>query len=103
MSLFYQARTYFQNNTFENNKLSNSKTDTVFSMASRFVFDGSAIPLQNHILGNNILRNNDFTKSVGPLRIAPTNIVTDGGGNTCSGAETEAKGGGEDPVPFNCN
>lgn len=93
---------YFQNNTFENNKLSNPKLDTSFSMASRFVFDGSAVPLQNHILGNNILRNNDFTKSLGPLRIAPANIIVDGGGNICSGAEEEAKGGG-DAVPFNCN
>ena len=93
---------YFQNNTFENNKLSNPKTDTGFSMASRFVFDGSAVPLQNHILGNNILRNNDFTKSLGPLRLSPKNIVTDGGGNICSGAEEEAKGGG-DAIPFNCN
>jgi hypothetical protein len=93
---------YFQNNTFENNKLSNPKLDTSFSMASRFVFDGSAVPLQNHILGNNILRNNDFTKSLGPLRVAPANIIVDGGGNICSGAEEEAKGGG-DSIPFNCN
>jgi len=71
-------------------------------MASRFVFDGSAVPLQNHILGNNVLRNNDFTKLVGPLRLAPANIVIDGGGNICSGAEEEAKEGG-DKIQFNCN
>jgi len=93
---------YFQNNTFENNKLSNPKLGTSFSLASRFVFDGSAVPLQNHVLGNNILRNNDFTKSLGPLRITPANIIVDGGGNICSGAEEEAKGGG-DSIPFNCN
>lgn len=93
---------YFQNNTFENNKLSNPKLGTGFSWASSFVFDGSAVPLQNHVLGNNILRNNDFTKLVGTLRITPANIIVDGGGNICSGAETEAKGGG-DPIPFNCN
>lgn len=93
---------YFQNNTFENNKLSNPKLGTGFSMASRFVFDGSAVPLQNHILGNNILRNNDFTKILGPLRIAPANLIVDGGGNICSGAEEEAKGGG-DSILFNCN
>lgn len=93
---------YFQNNTFENNKMSNPKTDTGFSLASRMVFDGAAVPMQNHVLGNNVLRNNDFTKLVGPLRITPANIVVDGGGNICSGAEEEAKGGG-DSVPFNCN
>ena len=93
---------YFQNNTFENNKLSSPKLDTSFLMASRFVFDGSAVPLQNHILGNNVLRNNDFTKLVGPLRLAPANIVIDGGGNICSGAEEEAKEGG-DKIQFNCN
>jgi hypothetical protein len=93
---------YFQNNTFENNKLSNPKLGTQFSLASRMVFDGKNIPLQNHILGNNILKNNDFTKLVGPLRITPANIIIDGGGNTCSGAEEEAKGGGEG-IPFNCN
>ncbi len=93
---------YFQNNTFENNKLSNPKLGTSFSMASQFVFDGSAVPLQNHVIGNNILKNNDFTKALGPLHIAPANIVTDGGGNTCSGVEQEAKEGGGS-APFNCN
>ncbi len=97
-----EQQVYFQNNLFENNKLSNPKTDTGFSMASRFVFDGSAVSLQNHIFGNNILKNNDFTKIVGSLRLAPANIVTDGGGNICSGAEEEARGGG-DAIPFNCN
>ena len=93
---------YFQNNLFENNKLFSPKTDTEFSMASQFFFDGSDAPLQNHVFGNNILKNNDFTKTVGSLRLAPANIVTDGGGNICSSAEKEAKGGG-DTVPFNCN
>lgn len=91
---------YFQNNTFENNKLSNPKLGTQFSLASWMIFDGSAVPLQNHILGNNILRNNDFTKLVGPLRVTPANVVVDGGGNTCSGAEEERS---RNSIPFNCN
>jgi hypothetical protein len=97
-----EQNVYFQNNTFENNKLTNPKIGTSFSMGARIVFNGSDVPLQNHILGNNILKNNDFTKLVGPLDITPGNIVIDGGGNICSGAEEEAIGGG-DTIPFNCN
>jgi len=93
---------YFQDNIFENNKLTNPKTGTGFSFAAMIDFNRSIVPPQNYIIGNNILRNNDFTKLVGSLRLAPANIVTDGGENICSGAEEEAKGGG-DSVPFNCN
>jgi hypothetical protein len=93
---------YFQNNTFENNKLSNPKLNTQLSFASRFFFDGSNVPIQNHIFGNNILKNNNFTKITKPLFLTPSNIITDGGGNICVGAKTEAKGGG-DQIPFNCN
>ena len=93
---------YFQNNVFENNKLINPKTGTGFSFAAMIDFNRLIVPSQNYIIGNNILRNNDFTKLVGSLRLAPGNIVTDGGGNICSGAEEEAKGGGSS-VSFNCN
>ncbi len=93
---------YFQNNTFENNKLSDPKLDTAYSLASRIVFNGSDVPISQHILGNNVFKNNDFTKQTAPLRITPGNIVIDGGGNTCSGAEEEQRGGG-DPIPFDCH
>jgi len=93
---------YFQDNLFENNKLTNPKISTGFSFGAMIDFNRSIVPSQNYIIGNNILRNNDFTKLVGSLRLAPANIVTDGGGNICFGAEEEAMGGG-DAIPFNCN
>jgi|GEM_PF-6904942 len=97
-----ESYVYFQDNIFENNKLSNPKTGKNFSFGAMIDFNRSIVPLQNYIIGNNILRNNDFTKLVGSLRLAPANVVTDGGGNICSGAEEEAKGGGNS-IPFNCN
>lgn len=93
---------YFQNNIFENNKMSNPKLNTSFSMASKMVFNGTFVPMQKYLLGNNILRNNDFSKFNGPLRVAPANVITDGGGNICSGAEEDVRGGG-DALPFKCN
>lgn len=111
-SLFYFYRAYalkpseqyvyFKDNTFENNRLTNPKLGMGSSVGSRMVFNGGDVPLQNHILGNNIFRNNDFTKTTSPLRITPGTMIVDGGGNVCSGAEEEAKGGG-DTIPFNCN
>lgn len=111
-SLFYFYRAYalkpseqyvyFKDNTFENNKLTNPKLGTGSSVGSRMVFNGGDVPLQNHILGNNIFRSNDFSKATSPLRITPGTMIVDGGGNICSGAEEEAKGGG-DKIPFNCN
>ncbi len=93
---------YFQNNTFENNKMSNPKLNTNFSLAAKMVFNGTFVPMQKYLLGNNILRNNDFTKVLGPIHIAPANLIKDGGGNICSGAEEDVRGGG-DPLAFNCN
>lgn len=85
---------YFQDNLFENNKLTNPKIGTGFSFAALIDFNRPVIPLQNYRIGNNILRNNDFTKLIGPLRLAPANVIIDGGENICAGAEEEVIGGG---------
>ncbi len=93
---------YFLNNTFENNRMINPKLNTSFSFAAKMIFNGAFVPIQKHILGNNVLRNNDFTKLLGPILVAPANLIKDGGGNICSGAQEDVRGGG-DPLPFKCN
>lgn len=92
---------YFLNNTFENNKLSNPRLNTVFPFSSFFFFDGSEVPLSKHVVGNIVLKNNDFTKLLPPISIAPTGMIVDGGGNICSGSSENEKGG-SDNIPVNC-
>lgn len=97
-----EKKVYFQNNIFEKNKLTNPKLNTSYSVGSRFVFTESDVLMKDYIFGNNILKNNDFTKNTNKIYVFPKGIIQDGGGNICSGVEEEAKGGG-DAIPFNCN
>jgi hypothetical protein len=93
---------YFLDNLFENNVLSDPKNNAPYRGVVYIDFDRSIVPVQNYRIGNNIFKNNDFTKVAGPLMLAPKNIIVDGGGNICSRAEEGGKGGG-DELPFNCN
>ncbi len=109
-SLFYFYRTYklkpneqyvyFKDNLFENNRLINPRLNTS-SPASLFEFNSPDIPTKDYILGNNIFKNNDFTKTAEPLLITPDTMIVDGGENICSGINGKIKQNRKTPI--NCN
>ncbi len=79
---------YFQNNVFESNTLRSTVLGPGKMVWPASTFDLVYPPELNAILGNNLIRNNDFgTQTPGPV-LNPRAAFIDGGGNTCSGVGT---------------
>jgi parallel beta-helix repeat protein len=96
---------YFKDNLFEGNTLINPRPPSALNPStsvSSFLIDTSLVPASSILTGNNVFRNNNFTKAAGPILVSPSTIITDGGGNICADVIEYAERGTRS-IPFSCN
>ncbi len=90
-----ENKIYFNNNTFSGNTFINPRNSTYSSnfsvepISSGLVAGQRIITANDIVTGNNVFKNNNFGTVSAPF-FSPTLSVTDGGGNVCDQARTQA-------------